>query len=86
MENYFLGLEAVHPSCLAKIITGDKLPTQAIIWEFTNEIKPIDLYCYLQAKYGNPNGLQNFLRDDSSDNLIHWEWSLAGEFASKGSE
>jgi hypothetical protein len=80
MENYFLGLEAVHPSCLAKIITGDKLPKKAIIWEFTNEIKPIDLYCYLQAKYGNPNGLQNFLRNDSSDNLIHWEWSLAGEF------
>ena len=80
MENYFLGLEAVHPSCLAKILTGDKLPKKAIIWEFTNEIKPIDLYCYFQAKYGNPNGLQNFLRNDSSDNLIHWEWSLAGEF------
>ena len=75
MENYFLGLEAVHPSCLVKIITGDRLPKKAIIWEFTNEIKPIDLYCYLQAKYGNPNGLQNFLRNDSSDNLIHWEWS-----------
>ena len=80
MDNYFLELEAVHPSCLAKIITGDKLPKKATIWEFTNEIKPIDLYCYLHAKYGTPNGLQNFLRNDSSDNFIHWEWSLAGNF------
>ena len=44
-----------------------------------NEIKPSDLYCYLHARYGSPNGLQNFLRNDSSDNLIHWEWVLAYE-------
>ena len=80
MNNFFIDLEAIHPNCLGKILTGDKLPRKAIIWEFTNEIKPVDMYCYLYAKYGGPNGLQNFLRSDSSDNLIHWEWSLASEF------
>jgi hypothetical protein len=80
MENYFLKLEAIHPSCLAKILLGDKLPKNGEIWEFTNEIKPLDLYCYLYAKYGPPNGMQNFLRSDDSDNLIHWEWTLAGEY------
>ncbi|MFC4260053.1 hypothetical protein ACFOZ5_13595 [Marinobacter lacisalsi] len=80
MEDYFLNLEAVHPSCLAKILLGDKLPKGGEVWEFTNEIKPIDLYSYLYAKYGQPNGMQNFFRSDDSDNLIHWEWALAGEY------
>lgn len=80
MENYFLNLEAIHPSCLVKILQGDKLPKNGVMWEFTNEIKPLDLYCYLYAKYGAPNGIQNFLRSDDSDNLIHWEWTLAGEY------
>ncbi|MGV7960398.1 hypothetical protein QPK13_04520 [Photorhabdus tasmaniensis] len=80
MENYFLNLEAIHPSCLVKILQGNKLPKNGEIWEFTNEIKPLDLYCYLYAKYGPPNGMQNFLRSDDSDNLIHWEWTLAGEY------
>lgn len=61
MEDYFLKLEALHPSCLAKILLGEKLPKGGGVWEFTNEIKPIDLYCYLYAKYGQPNGMQNFL-------------------------
>ncbi len=41
-----------------------------------NEIAPSDLYCYLYARFGPPNGLQNFLRNNSSDNLVHWEWML----------
>lgn len=45
-------------------------------YDMVNEIKPIDLYCYFYAKYGPPNGLQNMLRNNSSDNLIHWEWTF----------
>lgn len=41
-----------------------------------NEIAPSDLYCYLYARFGPPNGPQNFLRNNSSDNLVHWEWML----------
>ena len=41
-----------------------------------NEIKPVDLYCYLTARFGPPNGLQNWLRNNHSDNLTHWNWSL----------
>jgi hypothetical protein len=29
------------------------------------------------AKFGEPNGPQNFLRTDDSDNLIHWDWLIA---------
>jgi len=45
-----------------------------------NEIRPSDLYCYFWARFGAPNGLQNFLRKDDSDNLIHWDWMFKTEF------
>lgn len=41
-----------------------------------NEIAPSDLYSYLGARFGAPNGPQNMWRNDSSDNLILWEWML----------
>ncbi len=41
---------------------------------------PVDVYCYLKARFGEPNGFQNFLRKDDSDNWIHWEYLvLAGD-------
>lgn len=45
-----------------------------------SRLKPVDIYCYLKARFGEPNGFQNFLRKDDSDNWIHWDYSLkAGE-------
>ena len=39
-----------------------------------------DMYAYLRVRFGTPNGLQNFSRSDSSDNLVHWDFHLkAGE-------
>ncbi|MDE2177969.1 MAG: hypothetical protein KGJ50_06655, partial [Xanthomonadaceae bacterium] len=69
MADYFLNLELVHPSCIAKVLTGGLLPKNGMVWEIGNELLPVDIYCYLHAKYGTPNGLQNFLRSDDSDNL-----------------
>lgn len=71
--------QPIHPHCLINIISGGKLPKRGGIWIIENEIKPSDLYCYLYAKFGVPNGIQNFLRDDDSDNLIHWDWAFAHE-------
>jgi len=51
-------------------------PPASTTFSLRNEVRPGDLYCYLAARFGPPNGLQNLLRDDSSDNLIHWEWLL----------
>lgn len=45
-------------------------------WVLKNEIKAVDLYCYLGARFGAPNGVQNIVRSDSSDNLVHWEWMI----------
>ncbi|KUM25835.1 hypothetical protein AU467_24280 [Mesorhizobium loti] len=45
-----------------------------------SKLKPVDIYCYLKARFGEPNGFQNFLRKNDSDNWIHWDYSLeAGE-------
>ncbi|WMJ00311.1 hypothetical protein RBU55_01795 [Pseudomonas chlororaphis subsp. aurantiaca] len=75
-ETYFLDLQVIHTGCIANILSGGLLPKNGMIWEFTNEIKPLDIYCYLYAKYGEPNGLQSLFRKDDSNNLIHWEWTF----------
>lgn len=40
------------------------------------QLRPVDVYCYLIARFGRPNGFQNFLRRDDSDNLIHWDFNV----------
>lgn len=46
------------------------------IWVVTDEIKPVDLYCYFYARFGKPNGFQMLLKNDDSDNLIHWHYTF----------
>lgn len=41
-----------------------------------SRLRPVDVYCYLKARFGEPNGFQNILRRDDSDNWIHWDYSL----------
>lgn len=77
MEDYFLDLEVVAPGCFMNIMKGGLLPNNGMVWELTNEMKPVDLYCYFYAKYGSPNGLLTLLKKDTSDNLIHWDWNFA---------
>ncbi len=40
------------------------------------QLSQVDLYTYLRARFGVPNGFQNFLRKDDSDNLVHWDFNL----------
>lgn len=53
------------------------------ISHFFNEgiLSPLTLYCYLKARFGVPNGLQMLFKNhESSDNLIHWHYTIrAGE-------
>ncbi|MBV8849547.1 MAG: hypothetical protein JOZ16_08165 [Methylobacteriaceae bacterium] len=39
-------------------------------------ISPFDMYTYLHARFGEPNGLQTLLARDDSDNLFHWDYML----------
>lgn len=72
-------LEPIHPKALMEQLQSDDRPHFNTCWTLKNELKPIDLYCYLFARFGPPNGVQNFLRGDHSDNLIHWEWALRAQ-------
>jgi hypothetical protein len=42
-------------------------------------LKVVDLYAYLRARFGEPNGFQNWLRADDSDNWIHWDFNLKAD-------
>lgn len=42
-------------------------------------LKPVDIYAYLRARFGTPNGFQNMLRKDDSDNWIHWDFNLKAD-------
>jgi hypothetical protein len=35
-----------------------------------------EMYAYLRVRFGTPNGMQNLLRSDDSDNLVHWDFHL----------
>lgn len=77
LDAAFVGeLEAVHPKELMLLLQSPDRPQFETYWTLKNDIRPVDLYCYLYARFGPPNGIQNFLRADHSENLFHWEWAL----------
>ena len=39
-------------------------------------VSPLDLYTYLKARFGEPNGMQTRVAADDSDNLYHWDYML----------
>ena len=41
-------------------------------------LTPVDMYCYLKARFGEPNGMQAqlFRNKKTSDNLVHWDYLL----------
>lgn len=85
--DFVRSLTFVHPRELAQLHRDRKWPTGGALLQIQNEIRPVDLYCYFGARFGQPNGLQNILRTDDSDNLIHWEWTLrypGGFFSAQG--
>lgn len=53
---------------------GSRRPGSFLI--VRSKLKPVDVYTYLRARFGEPNGIQNLFRSDSSDNWIHWDYAL----------
>jgi hypothetical protein len=45
-------------------------------WDPGISLRPADIYCYLKARFGKPNGSLMFSVPPSSDNLIHWHYTL----------
>jgi len=47
-------------------------------WNFTDAISPLDLYCYLKSRFGEPNGLMMALKLPTIDNFCHWQYMVDG--------
>jgi hypothetical protein len=75
-SDFIASLGPMHPREIFEIFVKKAWPKGGTHFELGNELRPLDLFCYLGARFGSPNGFQNFLRADDSDNLIHWEWTL----------
>lgn len=75
-DNFLSVLTCPHPKAIFERLQRAPKCKGVTFWKWRSEVNPADLYCYLSARFGRPNGPQNFFRNDSSDNLIHWEWVL----------
>jgi hypothetical protein len=75
-QDFVADLQVVPLKDIIEILKSVDRPSFGTRWILKNEVRPVDLYCYFGARFGAPNGIQNFLRADHSDNLIHWEWFL----------
>jgi len=45
-------------------------------WCLDNSLSPADLYTYLKARFGPPNGTMMIVRSPSTDNFIQWHYTL----------
>jgi len=75
-SDFIESLQYLHPKQILEQLRAEDRPKGAQCWSITNEIKPVNLYCYLKVRFGPPNGIQNFLRGNHSDNLVHWNWTF----------
>jgi hypothetical protein len=59
--------------------TKNRKSDKGSILAVRKNLSPVDVYCYLKARFGEPNGFLSFLRKNDSDNLIHWDFNLKAD-------
>jgi len=66
------------PAELSEFLKASKSPDKRTreILAVRAKLTPVDVYAYLRARFGQPNGFQNLLRKDDSDNIVHWDFQL----------
>jgi hypothetical protein len=67
----------VYVDCLGAKGQGKRIFGQA--HRFPASMSPLRLYSYLRHRFGKPNGFMTFMREDSVDNLIQWDYFLEDE-------
>lgn len=61
----------------AKQNDAEKKGPKPKMWiNYSQELSPLALYKNLKARFGVPNGFVMFLKNPTSDNLIHWQYSF----------
>ncbi|MBI5216264.1 MAG: hypothetical protein HY960_10975 [Ignavibacteriae bacterium] len=54
----------------------DGVGRQMARWILPDSLSPLDLFCYIRARFGPPNGPTMLIRQNSTDNLIQWHYTL----------
>lgn len=49
------------------------------LWVPYDSLTPADAYCYLKARFGKPNGFVMLAAPPSSDNIIHWHYTVVSD-------
>lgn len=73
------GWHLVDPPFMLKKLKGEPARGHVSQWILHKGISPVDLYVYLKARFGDPNGFAMTLKSPSSDNYTHWNWTLQHE-------
>jgi hypothetical protein len=55
---------------------GKNISKDRRLIRITSGITQVDLFCYLRIRFGLPKGILSLLRNDDSDNLVHWHYTL----------
>src|SRR5262249_43303669 len=64
------------PKELASNLEDQATSRVVALWANDGSISPLDLYCYLKARFGPPNGISMLFRKSSSDNAIQWHYTI----------
>lgn len=48
-------------------------------WNLTRSVSPVDVYCYLKARFGEPYGFMMMLKSPSVDNFCHWHYTVEAD-------
>lgn len=68
--------QLVDPQLMLAKLKKEATRLKVGLWTIDSGIAPVDLYTYLYARFGAPNGFGMTLKSPTSDNLLHWHWSL----------
>ena len=69
-------LEAPSIKDIAKFAGDGPKRNPGSCWCLDDSISPYELYTYLKARFGPPNGLSMLFRRPTTDNLIQWHYTL----------
>jgi hypothetical protein len=62
---------------LNQAATGKHISQKKSLLRITSGISQVDLFCYLGIRFGLPKGILSLVRNDDSDNLVHWHYTLS---------
>jgi len=55
---------------------GRRGPARASRWVNDGSVSPLGLYCYLKARFGDPNGALTWFRGPGTDSPFQWDYAL----------